>query len=228
MRARAALVDSYVEWLAEVTHDRDASHGMEHFLRVRDAAVSLALEEQHLSERELLLLELAALSHDLLDHKYVAPEKAEQLRTAMRGALQERAALSPRDVGRVELIADNISLSKELRGELQFRELEACCCVHLRDLVSDADKLEALGRAGLVRLAQYQAHLLSASQLTTKGLREVAEEHLLHRVHYLRTEVARALGQGLLEETKVLLRSESSLGEVVSEAIATIKPLGNH
>jgi HD superfamily phosphodiesterase len=216
----SAAVDSYTEWLASVTAERDLSHGLEHFLRVRDLAMELARETQQLGEKEVLVLELSALSHDLLDHKYVIPERVEELRKDMLEALQARAGLSSQEALQVDLIASNVSLSKELRGELRTSELEDCCCLHLRNLVSDADKLDALGKRGLARLAQYQTHLSfgSSAMPTVESLRKVAEEHLLHRSKFLRTSAARERGRRLQEETLEILKSDREIGLLLSGA----------
>jgi hypothetical protein len=75
-----------------------------------------------LSEEESLVLQLAALSHDVLDHKYLKKDddKAKaDLEQEMRLALANSSGLTPKQVDDVCLISDNISLSKELSGLLE-------------------------------------------------------------------------------------------------------------
>lgn len=223
----APKIAKYSTWLARAMHaqGRDESHGMAHFERVRVAALDLARRGNFdLSEHELLLLQLAALSHDVLDHKYFAPtalgqhEKAE-MRLAMVASLRG-LPLGPEVVEDVCLISDNISLSKELEGRLQHAELADRGLSLLRDLVSDADKLDALGVGGLLRLAQFQAAHLNkegkcvSTFLTASLLKEKASELLLHRQHYLRTGAAQHRGQQLLRETVCILASEAALAQL--------------
>ena len=216
-------VARYAEWVASVTRHRDASHGIEHFERVRVSAVELADETLPLSSDARLTLELAALSHDVLDHKYVAGDVA-TLRASMEDALKRLAGLDKDQVRAVCLVADNISLSKELRGEVDLGGLRRCGCLEIRNLVSDADKLDALGLHGLKRLAQYQAHLLQlegrgAQVLTQSFLRNVASDHLLHRADYLKTPAARARGEALLRETIAIMNSDAALQEIIAGAV---------
>ena len=217
----------YSAWLAALVQGqgRDESHGMAHFERVRAKAVELAGSiGEALSGGDALVLEFAALSHDVLDHKYCAADPP-GLRSCMEAALQDLGGLTAEQVRAVCLVADNVSLSKELRGETELRALADLGCLELRNLVSDADKLDALGRQGLERLAQYQVHLLrlggrDATGFTKRLLREVASAHLLHRAEHLKTEAARAEGARLLAETTQLMASDAALDDIIDAVLA--------
>ena len=217
-------------WLKDVmeVHKRDPSHGMEHFERVRVSALEIAAKTNPPSEEESLVLQLAALCHDVLDHKYMRKTddgkgnlpSEEDLKAAMKDALASVAGLTPRQVDDVCLVSDNVSLSKELAGLLQEDLLMERRLLHLRDYVSDADKLDALGMGGLKRLAQYQARLLQDSEtsvhrLSSAFLRGIAQRHLLHRVDYLRTEAAAFEGRRLLRETSCIMASDAALERII-------------
>jgi HD superfamily phosphodiesterase len=225
-------VQNFKQWLKDVmeVQKRDSSHGMEHFERVRVGALDIAVKTSPPNEEESLLLQLAALCHDVLDHKYmtkiedgrgegsVAPK--EELKTAMKEALRSLAGLSPRQVDDVCLVSDNVSLSKELEGLLEEDLLMERRLSHLRDYVSDADKLDALGMGGIRRLAQYQARLLQDSgasmhRLSSEFLRGIAQRHLLHRVNYLRTKAAAVEGGRLLRETTCIMASDAALERII-------------
>ena len=129
------------------------------------------------------------------------------------------------DLQDVRLVADNVSLSKELRGELDITALQHRGVLRIRDLVSDADKLDALGRRGLQRLAQYQVHLFvlqgqPTSLITNDFLRIQAQAHLLHRPAYLKTKTARWAGERLLHTTRRLLASDAELDAIIERAVA--------
>jgi HD superfamily phosphodiesterase len=221
---------NFKQWLKEVmeVQKRDPSHGMEHFERVRVSALEIAAKTNPPSEEESLVMQLAALCHDVLDHKYMSKiedrkgdvASEEELRAAMKEALQSLAGLTPQQVEDVCLVSDNVSLSKELAGILQEDRLMERRLSHLRDYVSDADKLDALGMGGLKRLAQYQARLLqdseaSAHRLSSAFLRGIAQRHLLHRVDYLRTEAAAFEGRRLLRETSCIMASDAALEQII-------------
>jgi HD superfamily phosphodiesterase len=223
-------VRRYSAWLASTMAGRDASHGMEHFERVRVAALELAAKTRPLAEQDRLILELAALSHDVLDHKYDGGNHL-SLRTSMEDALGSLAGLSAEQVRVVCLIADNVSLSKEISGGMEHAKLLESGCAEIRDLVSDADKLDALGLGGLKRLAQYQTHALlksgqGTSTLTSDFLRKVATDHLLHRADYLKTEAARAEGERLLRETRALMNSDAALERIIEGAVSSVGTSG--
>jgi len=231
-------VQNFKVWLKEVmeVQERDSSHGMAHFERVRRRAIEIAGKTGPLSTEESLILQLAALCHDVLDHKYMAKiakmqeggsgdmTSKEDLKTTMKEALKSLSRLSPRQVEDVCLISDNISLSKELAGLLEEDILMERRLTHLRDYVSDADKLDALGVGGLKRLAQYQARILQDSgsslhHLSSSFLREMAQKHLLHRINYLRTQDAIVEGGRLLRETTCIMASDAALERIIDWAL---------
>jgi HD superfamily phosphodiesterase len=226
-------VQNFKRWLTITmeAQKRDISHGMDHFERVRVGALEIADKTLPPDEEESLILQLAALCHDVLDHKYVRKTmdnrdvvSEEQLKRDMKDALSSLSGLSPKQVEDVCLVSENVSLSKELAGLLQEDLLMERRLSHLRDFVSDADKLDALGVGGLKRLAQYQAHLLKESgvpmhRLSGTFLRGVAERHLLHRVRYIRTEAAAKEGRRLLRETTCILDSDHALETIIEWAL---------
>jgi len=168
-RKISKTIRRFSQWLRREMKEqgRDQSHGMEHFERVREGALCLAAAEaKELSPQESLLLQLAALCHDVLDHKYFYGENSQQdmlrVENDMKRSLRDLAGLSPSQVMDVCLISDNISLSKEIEGRMEKEKLKGRNLCELRDLVSDADKLDALGICGLKRLAQHQVHLAFA------------------------------------------------------------------
>ena len=213
-------VCKFSRWLTqEMTNQgRDDSHGMIHFERVREMSLELAAVTKSLTEGESLVLQLAALCHDVVDHKYFAEESDMSVaKASMERALRERAGLTDDELCRVTLIADNISLSKELAGSLEEEALRSRACLDLRDFVSDADKLDALGIRGLERLAQYHLHVLRGEKLSCEYLRQMATDHILHRVKYLRTREAVRIGDRLIHETIIILASDVALNDIIRD-----------
>ena len=222
-------VCKFSRWLTRemMKQGRDDSHGMIHFEQVRAMSLELAEATKLLTEGESLVLQLAALCHDVVDHKYFAKESdaanadMSAAKASMERALRELAELTDDELLRVTLIADNISLSKELAGSLEEEALRSRECLDLRDFVSDADKLDALGKRGLERLAQYQLHVLRqrglGETLSCEYLRQMATDHLLHRAKYLRTREAVRVGDRLMNETIRILASDVALNDIIRD-----------
>ena len=184
------------------------SHGVSHALSVRD--LSLYIWETVSSEGELgamlaqshidgaTVVELAAMLHDVCDHKYV-----DVSRPSGAAALQRMAEfLSSHTASRVEAdavhtIIANVSYSKEKSGKYDpERSLEEPLRT-LRDIVSDADKLEAIGATGLHRCIEYSREndaQLPPLQLITDVAQHCDEKLLLLVPNYIRTEPGRRLG----------------------------------
>lgn len=216
---------SFLHWLGRATEERDASHDLGHFLRVRDLALDLAdqapaplLCAAQRWRRPRYLLEIAALSHDVLDHKYVTDPATATV--ALRRALLSEAGLVPAEVDAVVLVVNNISLSQELQGALASEALGAQNLQGLRDLISDADKLEALGFQGLRRLAQYhqatRALLRREPKLTPETFRAYltreCRRHLLHRAAYVRTPPGKDRAALAHEELLMILEDHGPAG----------------
>jgi len=231
MTSVAMRVHKFEHWLKGVmeAQKRDDSHGMAHFERVRVGALEIASKTSPPDDDESLILQLSALCHDVLDHKYVASESCgdisskPELKAAMEEALRSLSGLTAQQVDDVCLVSDNVSLSKELLGCLDDEALMARRLSHIRDFVSDADKLDALGMGGIKRLVQYQAHLQnkngSTVHLSSEFIRGVAQRHILHRVGYLRTEVAVLEGKRLLKETACIMASDAALQMIIDKVL---------
>ena len=224
-------METFKSWVADVTRHYDPSHAVQHFERVEMLALQLAKTESHISAADMDVLRLAAWAHDVCDHKLCPAAEKQAREERMRRVLLYDCNLSPCDVLRVLLIADNISLSKEKVGLLDREELRRHRCDLLRDLVSDADKLDALGRQGLLRLAEHHAasfHRLSdmgATALLLADMRRLAQLHLMHRQAYLRTSAAIERSVELVSEMLDILSNDDSLQAVCAEALAGVASL---
>lgn len=203
-------VEAFARWVAEGMSTRDESHGMVHAERVRRFTLeivhgmsgSVAGDQLGSLRRDrfcpMKVLELAALGHDVFDHKYCGPGEraagAEEMRAQLRGA----AGASEEEVEAVLLIIDNISFSKEKRGELDLAALRARGWGLLRDVVSDADKLDALGEDGLLRCFAHKRHCSpeAGEPEVEHDVREHCREKLLLLAdQYIRTDAGRALAR---------------------------------
>ena len=169
---------------------RGESHGLAHAKRVRALALAIYAE---VGGDDARVVEVAALLHDVCDHKYVDPAT-----DAGRACVERRdrflaETLSASDAAAVVQIMGAVSYSREAKA-LKKGEAPAWAALPesmrvLRHCVSDADKIDAIGVRGLERCAAYARERGVRGSLNVA--REVAEhcdEKLLRlRDEYVRT-----------------------------------------
>lgn len=120
----------------------DASHDASHVYRVRDLALSLALEEGlSSSPHSMEIVELAALLHDIGDYKYVRDPSEEKIVETflVEERIEEEKKLKILD------IIKRMGFKDELQG------LGDGCYSPEFGVVQDADRLDAIGAIGIAR-----------------------------------------------------------------------------
>ena len=96
--------------------------------------------------------------------------------------------LTERDRSVVESVIKNVSYSKEVRGDLRLSDLTPFVLM-LRNVVSDADKIEALGSIGLQRCMEYAVETGSVGDEVFKHVAEHCDGKLLRlKDEFIRTE----------------------------------------
>ncbi|KAF7312491.1 HD domain-containing protein [Mycena indigotica] len=140
----------------------DPSHDVFHVQRVRKTALSIA-NALPARNPDLLVVELAALLHDVLDKKYVSAEQAADPYAFFLPFFQSVKAKHGLDLisdGRAALVAkvvDHVSWTTETRLKKEGKWIEWHeTCVELH-CVQDADRLDAIGAFGVLRCAAYSA-----------------------------------------------------------------------
>jgi uncharacterized protein len=123
----------------------DDSHSFEHVMRVKTMATTLAISE-NLSEKQIFIIQLAALTHDINDSKYSNNNDDTQeniLRAFFNNLIDDRDKIE-----NIIRIACNVSLSVELANTnskpLLYKSIELDC-------VRDADRIDSLGAIGISR-----------------------------------------------------------------------------
>ncbi|KAF9243425.1 hypothetical protein BU15DRAFT_43095 [Melanogaster broomeanus] len=180
----------------------DPSHDAFHVERVRRTALSLAHSLPG-REPDLLVVELAALLHDVLDKKYVSPVEAADPYAYFLPFFQSLATDHELDLisdGRARLIVrivENVSWTteKKLRETGNIDDWHKTC-VELH-CVQDADRLDAIGAFGIMRCAAYSA-AVNRPLHAPPGRDDTAIQHfydkLLHIQERLKTEPGKAMG----------------------------------
>ena len=131
---------------------------------------------------------------DVADHKYLdreGPKVRANLHTFMS------STFAPVDRSVIRDIIDNVSFSKEARGSLDLSSLSPWARM-MRDIVSDADKIEALGEVGLSRCFEYSRETdpLGSEEHHWRHVALHCDEKLLRlRDEYIRTEGGRRMSE---------------------------------
>ena len=134
-------IEKTIEFVKQELQHAEAGHDWWHIERVWKSAKAIAKEENV----DLLVVEFAALLHDIADAKFhggdeeIGPQKA--------GDFLNSIAVDEAIVVHVQEIIRNMSFKSSL-GELKFSSLEML-------VVQDADRLDAIGAIGIARAFTY-------------------------------------------------------------------------
>ncbi|EGN98867.1 hypothetical protein SERLA73DRAFT_54842 [Serpula lacrymans var. lacrymans S7.3] len=200
-----AAVEAAEKLMVETMARYDPSHDAFHVERVRKTALSIAraLPSQ---KPDLLVVELAALLHDVLDKKYVSAAEAADPYKFFLPFFEQLASGLDLDLltdgrGRqISKIVENVSWTteKKLRenGALEDWHRD---CVELH-CVQDADRLDAVGAFGIMRCSAYSAvvnrplHAPPGSTANESTAIQHFHDKLLHIQGRLKTEPGKRMG----------------------------------
>jgi uncharacterized protein len=118
----------------------DISHDYNHIKLVIKYSLKIAKKEGVNDINELFIIKMAALLHDIGDHKYTNKNQ----KKIINKLLNKFGKLRKDDKKEIIEIASNVSLSKE--DNRKNKKL---------DIVKDADRINSLGAIGILRYATY-------------------------------------------------------------------------
>ena len=196
----------------------DASHDIAHVFRVWKNAERIASSAQFsryfgmqddaasklTSAMLWSILEFSAKLHDVLDHKYKEHTSAQDLDTFL---------CKYSTASYVKYVIENVSFSKQDKGRV-VKHPQSCMNV-IRDIVADADRIDALGTQGLERCRQF---IRANPQYAGKGnVDELVVKHChdkLLRLYgekgFIVTEEGRELAAPLHDEIVAFVASVTS------------------
>lgn len=135
---RKAVISEVEDFVREAVQKHDSGHGWSHIERV----VRLALHIHDCEKSgDSFTIELAALLHDIGDHKFAAHDGPAEIRLILG-----KAGVGQEIINEVVRINENISFSKgksDIPGSPEFQ------------IVQDADRLDAIGAVGIARAFNY-------------------------------------------------------------------------
>ena len=145
MHAQELLIQETATYVKELLSGEGSGHDWWHIYRVWKNAQSIAREEP---EANLFIVELAALLHDIGDHKFHNGDETVGPRMAREWL--ENHELSEADIQHVCNIIQELSF-KGAGTSSAMQSIEG-------RIVQDADRLDAIGAIGIARTFAYGGH----------------------------------------------------------------------
>lgn len=171
--------------------DQAAGHGFDHVLRVLATARTLAAE----SGGDLLIIELAALLHDVGDAKF-------------HGGVDCSAEFARQILGQYQLPQALIEPVVHIVDNLSFRRRHTAEPLSLEgQIVQDADRLDALGAIGIVRCIQYSASCGQPFYDPDQPLAPSGLRHFYDKLFQLSQLMNTPLARRLAQEREALMRT---------------------
>lgn len=178
---RATMNKQLLQFVRNSTTEFDSSHDVNHAIAVYQNAILIAKKE--LPDYDDEILQYACLLHDVCDHKYASAISKTTLHDYIKKQLSHEKAQLVVD------IIENISFSKEVKG--QRRNLNT----PYQDIVSDADKLEALGEVGLERCITFTKE--KGGRVPDDVVQHCHDKLLKLKDLYIKTKTGKALTEPL-------------------------------
>ena len=186
------------EFVLNATRDRATSHGWIHMKSVAETSKKIMADMELPPKQQRHILTVAWL-HDVADHKY---DKDGSLRKLMSYFICE---LYPDNYKNVIECIDSISFSRETKlGYKYYENYLAPYWLLVRNVVSDADKIEAIGINGLIRCRDYTQEVSNVKLDDEALLKDVwkhsQEKLLLLYKSYIHTDKGKQIARPLHED----------------------------
>jgi uncharacterized protein len=214
MSATTAAIETRWNLLSEFVRttcaDRDESHGHAHMKLVAERS-SFLVQQDFTDRRQYKHLILDAITaawlHDIADHKYDHDGTLEQ-------RLDEFGRANISNYTEIKQVIKYVSFSSENKAilagtPLDYDSLLTPYYALVRHIVSDADKLQAIGKIGITRALMYtrDANPTYTEAQVIAEVRKHADEKLLRiATDFIRTPTARMLAQKEHDEMVVELQ----------------------
>lgn len=199
------LVESLSDFVKHVCRDRDSTHGFKHMQTVWLNSMKIYDSIDGLTSDIKTITTIVAWLHDVFDHKY---DQDGRLLIVCRDFLSNILKLTDTEIDYIIAIINRISYSTQIKminkfGKVDWLDVLGENGMIIRSIVSDADKLEALGKAGLQRCIDYTIMELGQSY----DVNELKRRVTLHSIDklfgldvYITTELGKSMAANLKNE----------------------------
>eukprot|EP00388_Colpodella_angusta_P000605 GDKJ01002131.1.p1 GENE.GDKJ01002131.1~~GDKJ01002131.1.p1 ORF type:complete len:277 (-),score=57.93 GDKJ01002131.1:59-766(-) len=215
----------------------DESHDFDHVLRVVALSIHIFNGEcpsikPELRQQCYIIVLYASLLHDVVDHKYSDSADAQVFSKLL-------ANLDPKVVKIIEDIIAGVSYSKEVKNGLKhLEEYESELPFFLmRNIVSDADKIDAIGDIGIRRCGIYTLNkiLPNGADYNTPEVEKVVlkrivdhcdEKLLVLHENFIRTGTGKAFARHLHKDVENYAKATRDFlnGKVADAPVHIWKP----
>lgn len=199
------------DFVFEACEGRDDTHGFTHMQDVAD--ISLEIFRKLGSPADIFIpVLLVSWLHDVADHKY---DKKGKLKQKVRVFVEK---IVGEDVSLIMITIDCISFSKENAAmksgnPLDFNKILGKKYALVRDIVSDADKTQAIGVEGINRCIKFTRHTYfekNGFEIPLDELKENVKKHAEEKLlrlkdEFFRTEPGKEMTLELHEEMVKIL-----------------------
>ena len=215
--------EKYYKTIEKYYSGRDYSHGWEHVTKVCENALLICKYENISCERDIIIIILASLGHDIWDHKYVSEYFIDEIKRCFDNDMLEMGILAA-DRELIIRIIDNISFSKEFIMRQNGKEFDLEVPEErLRNIVSDADKLEALGVICIQRMIEYDIHIKNTHNIQAHF--NHIKSHFQNKLSilidekYIKTQTGIRLAKPLMTQMKDIIDNDKTLEEFITNYI---------
>lgn len=182
-------------FVADTCKDRDVSHGHAHMKAVAETT-RFIIQQDFIDETGNLTLNAitAAWLHDIADHKYDHDGTLEQ-------RLDHFGRTNIWNYEEIKQVIKYVSFSTENKAIIagtpfNFPAILGAYYSQIRDIVSDADKLEAIGSIGIQRCIEYTTHTnptYTHAQVIHDVKKHAHEKLLRLATEFIKTPTARTI-----------------------------------
>lgn len=185
------------DFVKTICAGRDDSHGHAHMKAVAETT-RFIIQQDWLYEGDSIVVLLDAITaawlHDVADHKYDHDGTLEQRLDAFGTA-------NISNYREIKQVIKYVSFSTENKAilagtPLNFPAILGAYYSQIRDIVSDADKLEAIGTIGIQRCVEYTTHTnptYTHAQVISDVKKHADEKLLRIASQFIRTPTARTI-----------------------------------
>lgn len=227
-------INTLIEFVNKVCKNRDESHGLQHAQSVYENATIIYKQTEPLDFKceSLLyfLIVIVSYLHDVADKKYDNDGSLEkklvlfldyftkevQKNEILKTLYKNSSYWEYLDSEKLIKIIKNVSYTKEIKDKtLQWYDELGFVGIYIRDIVSDADKLDSIGKIGIERCAQYAVHkhkqTFGEEEYSfpddleiANHVKEIYHKRLKHIGKHLRTKIGKFMGQDLIADLPML------------------------
>ncbi len=184
------IVESAIKYIEDIFKDNSDGHDISHSVRVYQKAMDIA---RNYPECDDMIISLAALLHDVDDHKLFDTENNANARRFLEGQ-----SVEPMKIEQICNIINEVSFRKN-RGKSP-KSLEG-------KIVQDADRLDAIGAMGIARAFAFGGKNGRAI--------EISLQHFYEKLLLLKDEMNTQEAKAMAEERHSFM--EAFLGEMEKE-----------